>query len=127
MRIPLETWEAMFGKPIYVIYLCDKLVFRGSCWPDEDGPVELVRVSWLCDEEIEGFFHDKEEAFGVVKANANDMWETLWRYAVVEETYPGIGGLHSEKYWIFKIDFETLKYVEIDTPVLKNDESIVMD
>ena len=127
MRVPLERWVECYGNPIYVIWVCSKLVFKGSAWPDPKGPVKLVHMSWECDEEIEGFYHKKETAIDDVKTNADDMWDGCRGYALVEEVYPGIGGFRAENRWLFEYDYEKQIYVEIDLPVLKDGEVIVMD
>ncbi|MBR4163145.1 MAG: hypothetical protein IKR11_06445 [Solobacterium sp.] len=127
MRVELEKWVECFGTPIYVIWLCEKLVFKGETWPDPNEPARLVHASWKCDEEIEGFYHSKELAMDLVKANVNDMWDGCWKYALVEEIYPGLSHFRAENRWLFKHDHKNHIYVEIELPVLKDDEEIMMD
>ena len=84
MHVELEKWVECFGTPIYVIWLCEKLVFKVETWPDPNEPARLVHASWKCDEEIEGFYHSKELAIDLVflppySPNLN-LIERLWKF-----------------------------------------------
>ena len=74
----------------------------------------------LGDWDIVGFLHDKEDALESVKANACDMYEACFDYAIVEEIHPGIYAMDSNR-WYFKFNRETRKYVQIEEPeILKS-------
>lgn len=62
-----------------------------------------------------GYFKDLKEAKERVKKNYCDIFEFLYKYAVIEKVPEGIyRGIDSE-YW-FEIDLEKLEYKEIEKP-----------
>ena len=105
-----------WSTPIYVVYVCQKLSFRSPISPTPKEPVKPVRWMWLDGEHMMGFFYEKEAAIQMVKDNAQDMYESCFPYALVEEVFPGLGCFRAEQRWAFKIDLKTRKYVEIEIP-----------
>ena len=77
-------------------------------------------------EHMMGFFYEKEAAIQMVKDNAQDMYESCFPYALVEEVFPGLGCFRAEQRWAFKIDLKTRKYVEIEIPEYVT-ETVKMD
>ncbi len=107
----------MDKSPIYTIMVCTKqeeLVYEHI---EADGTVVKKPSGFASfgEWEIVGFFHEEESAIEAVKANACDIYETCYEYAVVEEVTPG---LYSWKRncWCFKYDGDLDEYVQIEVP-----------
>ena len=79
----------------------------------------------LGDWDVVGFLHNKEDALEAVEANAGDMYETCFDYAIVEEVYPGIYGRYTmeNERWFFEFNRETGRYVQIDMPEILNEKN----
>ena len=103
--------------PVYTIMVCDKLEEMIYEHADADGTVTQTPSGYVAfgDRDVVGFFHEKEYAIEAVKANACDINETCYRYAIVEEVNPGIY-TRTKKRWIFKYNRELDEYIQIEEP-----------
>lgn len=118
----------MVDTPIYTIMVCEKLEEMVYEDTDSDGTVTKIPAGFATfgDSDLVGFFHDKEIAIDAVKANACDINETCYWYAIVEELSPGIY-IRSSNRWIFKYNKDTDEYIQIDEPeILKKYLSVTM-
>ena len=108
----------MRGKkdPIYLIYVCEELVFISGFTTAPKDPVKAKRLLQPGKDQPMGFFYENDEAICYVRSNANDMFESCFTYALVEEIYPGRNFWEAERRWGFKIDLKTRKYVDIQLP-----------
>ena len=120
---------ALFMKdrntPIYLIYVCEELIFISGLTPAPKEPVKAKRLMRPGKDQPMGFCYDREEAIYYVRYNANDMFEGCFTYALVEEVYPGYNLLEAKQRWAFKIDLNTSKYVEIQIPEYVTDDVVL--
>lgn len=88
---------------IYMIMCCEQLE------PTADNFPEFGRTS------IMGYFQDKNRAFEAVIHNEEDIWETCYNYAIIEEVEEGIYPPTFER-WFFKFNTEAKEYELIQEP-----------
>lgn len=62
-----------------------------------------------------GFFSNKADALKVLHGNETDLYETVYRYAVLEKYYEGISNYAFERQF-FEYNKERNGYFEIDEP-----------
>lgn len=65
-----------------------------------------------------GYYKDKDVALEMVKCNNCDIYEQMYRYAVVEEIPEGLYTL-AENRWFFEWDSDTKSYIPIE-PFIDN-------
>ena len=111
--------------PIYIVYVCTELVFISGFTTVLKKPVKAKRLMRPGKDQPMGFFFEKDEAIRCVRANAGDMFESCFTYALVEEVYPGHNFLEAERRWGFKIDLKTRKYVDIQIPEYVTEDVIL--
>lgn len=62
-----------------------------------------------------GFYVNKEDALEALHTNRTDMWETIYKYAVLEAYEEGICGYAFERQF-FAYDISKNGYFEIEEP-----------
>lgn len=110
-----------WGTPIYLVYVCTKILLVSPIDPKPEGAIKPIRVMWEGEDKPVGFFYDKEEAFCLIREHSNDLYENYFKYAFIEEVTPGLGLLGSETRWIFKMNCEIGHYEEIKVPEFLTD------
>ncbi len=108
---------SILNKPIYMIMVCTKLEEKVYEHVEDDGTTTLIPSGLVTcgDTDVVGFYFEKEEAIEDVEANACDINETIYKYAVIEEIYSGLYPI-SDNRWIFEFDRDSEIYVQIDEP-----------
>ena len=91
------------SMPVYFITVIEKIEeIKG------DFPKFGDRRTW-------GFFYDKNDAIEALHKNATDMCETIYGYAVIEESYEGICPNCINRQF-FKWNHDNQGYFEINEP-----------
>ncbi len=106
-----------WNKPIYMIMVCTKIEEKVYEHVETDGTTSFKPSGYpkFGVRDVVGFYHDKEEAIRDVEWNACDINETMFKYAIIEEVYPGIYPC-SRTRWIFEYDRDSDTYYQINEP-----------
>lgn len=116
------------ANPIYTIMVCTKIDEMIYTKKNENGDIVSKKSGFpdFGDSRVIAFYHEKETAIEAVKANAGDMYETCYDYAIVEEVEPGLYS-GSITRWVFKYNRDIKGYEPIDEPdILKHACSITI-